>query len=147
MGRHQQKVPEVLQRFGRRLKGFPVDQSARIYFLVERNEVVYVGKTTRLFRRLHNHLSSNKKFSRVFYIDVDPDDLDEVERELIGDIRPPLNAKPKYFDIAPGMCFGPLKKTLGYFAPPRKRHDSHSSCHPELTAGITKALESQVNYE
>lgn len=70
------------------------DYPACIYFLVERGEVVYVGRTASLVSRVAQHRAAvqncgvRKSFDQVFYIACDEDLLDLVEGGLIKILNP-----------------------------------------------------------
>ena len=63
-----------------------------VYFLCLNDEVVYVGQTVTLAGRISTHMcESVKDFDRVFFLPVDPADLDTVEIALIRALRPKEN--------------------------------------------------------
>lgn len=63
-----------------------------IYFLLNKNEVVYIGKSNgRVLSRINQHLR-NKEFDDVKFLIVDSKyELDTKELELIKEYRPKLN--------------------------------------------------------
>lgn len=85
----QSKIPPELSNF-------PVKEyflgSAKpcIYFLCRDDRIVYIGKTLNINSRLGAHVSL-KGFDRVFYMEVDKEDLDRIEKELILYYDPELN--------------------------------------------------------
>jgi hypothetical protein len=116
--KHGKPVPprQVIDRFqqlrdqhcGKALQGFPpqlvgipfveryVEIGPCVYFLVLRNEVVYVGQTVRLPVRLRSHIRGEaatgpKVFDQVFYLSTRYSKLDELEEQYIRLFDPPLN--------------------------------------------------------
>lgn len=61
-----------------------------VYFLVEDDEVVYVGQSTNPAARIPDH-AQHKKFTRVYMVPVPPSALDEVEGALIRTLKPKYN--------------------------------------------------------
>lgn len=61
-----------------------------IYFLIEGEEVVYVGQSICLEQRLATH-SREKAFDRVAYLQVEREDLNAVESAFIRYLKPRLN--------------------------------------------------------
>ena len=68
-----------------------------IYFLIQDEEVVYVGQTTQGFSRIQAH--KNKQFNKVNYIRCRVDELDELESKYIVKYNPLYNKvlPPNYF--------------------------------------------------
>lgn len=60
-----------------------------VYFLLLCEELVYIGKTTSLKRRLHAH--KDKEFDSVSWVDCIEADLHKVERLNIEHHKPSLN--------------------------------------------------------
>lgn len=61
-----------------------------VYFLIQDNEVVYVGQSVYLPGRLSEHIC-NKEFDRVFYLPVPRSELGIVEGGFIKALKPKLN--------------------------------------------------------
>lgn len=61
-----------------------------VYFLVRGNEVLYVGQTVNLGRRILAHRNVIP-FERVFYLDVADVEMGAVERAWIRRLNPPYN--------------------------------------------------------
>jgi excinuclease UvrABC nuclease subunit len=89
-----------------------------IYALVYRREVVYVGKSNQMLRRVYEHRNNRMKwlqrepgwtklksipFDDVFVMPVEETRLDEVEREMIAKYRPKYNVLlvPKVAQLPP----------------------------------------------
>ena len=91
-------------------------RTAGIYFLIDRDEIVYVGQSrTTILSRLANHIT-DKHFDRVTVLQYPADyDLDGLEIEYIWRIQPKYNAKiphnPRY------MRKPRLKELLGVDGP------------------------------
>lgn len=64
-----------------------------IYFLVQNQNVVYVGQTTKGLSRVYEHLSS-KQFSNIYVIPCDKSDLDYLEDFYIFKYTPIYNKQP-----------------------------------------------------
>ena len=50
-----------------------------IYFLIKENEIVYIGKTTRLFNRMKEH-TKTKDFDSYSFIELETTDVDLVNK-------------------------------------------------------------------
>ncbi|MCA9386382.1 hypothetical protein KC717_07095, partial [Candidatus Dojkabacteria bacterium] len=61
-----------------------------IYFLCEGDEVVYIGQSVSLMSRLESH-RVDKKFNRVYLLQVPSNHLNRVEAEFIRTLQPRLN--------------------------------------------------------
>jgi hypothetical protein len=133
-------VPQTLaEMFGSRLKRYSIEAGPRVYFLVKRGEVVYVGKTKHLTKRLHQHFQILKdQFDSVYYLDVCDGDLDEIELEMISACRPRLNTSGLTLRTIPGLGevnvrARPIEVAKHYFAgPPRRRAKKPSAEALEL---------------
>jgi hypothetical protein len=69
-----------------------------VYFLVEKSEIVYVGKSENLRCRLNDHRigsehTSKKKFTEVFYIPIRLEILYDAERAFIKFVKAKLNCE------------------------------------------------------
>lgn len=60
-----------------------------VYFLVKGNEIVYVGQSKHGSSRMYSH--RDKDFDRVYYIEVNPGILNEVETHYILKFAPKYN--------------------------------------------------------
>ena len=66
-----------------------------VYMLLRESEIVYVGETTDLHRRLREH-SKLKQFDRYFYLRVkEYENRKFLERWFIAKFKPPLNKENK----------------------------------------------------
>lgn len=64
-----------------------------IYFLFNRSEVVYVGQSNRLSRRIDQHIQDGvKTFDAVAYIPCKVNQLASLEAKFIRDLAPKYNA-------------------------------------------------------
>lgn len=70
-----------------------------IYKLIDSGEVVYVGQTARLHKRLAEHYFSGKKFFQADFYTVDRDQAGNEEAILIVSIEPKLNKSMPKNDI------------------------------------------------
>lgn len=66
-----------------------------IYFLIQDNEVVYVGQTTRGLSRVYNHIQ-DKHFTKIYIIECDEDELDYWEDFYIFKYKPIYNKRPNF---------------------------------------------------
>lgn len=66
-----------------------------IYFLCDGKKILYVGQSKNLYQRLFQHIESGKRFNRILYFYVQPNELDSVELKLIKALKPPLNIAGK----------------------------------------------------
>lgn len=62
-----------------------------VYFLFCESEVVYVGKSTNIVKRVHQHYSDGKVFDRFAYIEFEERFLDYEERKYIKMYSPKYN--------------------------------------------------------
>jgi len=61
-----------------------------VYFLIDGDRVVYVGKSAKLVTRLVEHMQ-DKRFDRVLYLRQPKSDLSRVESALIRYLKPRYN--------------------------------------------------------
>ena len=69
-----------------------LDRACGVYFLIERNEVVYVGQSVNVFSRMREHCKS-KRFDSYSYISCPREDLNVLESLYIHVFRPPLQGR------------------------------------------------------
>lgn len=74
-----------------------------VYFLIEGDEIVYVGQSVNINQRLLGHFP-NKEFSRVAILPVPPDRLEDVEREYINHLAPRYNKTVPWQQHNTEMC-------------------------------------------
>ena len=67
-----------------------------IYFLLQGEKLVYVGKTTKGFSRILQH--ENKKFDRYTFFKCNKEDLDEIETKNIIYYKPIYNKNSYSFE-------------------------------------------------
>jgi hypothetical protein len=65
-----------------------------VYFLIDNDEVVYVGQSVNIFSRISQH-KIDKKFDRYAFIPCSKENLDKLESLYIHFLRPRLNGKHK----------------------------------------------------
>lgn len=74
----------------------PYRRRSAVYFLLNGDEVVYVGKTENLDGRIRAHERSNGKlFNSVWFRETPPELLAAVERAFIQQIGPKYNKRPR----------------------------------------------------
>ena len=63
-----------------------------IYFLISKNEIVYVGQSCEILSRVETHRKQNKKiFDSFSYFEYDFDNLDNIEAYFIFKLKPKYN--------------------------------------------------------
>lgn len=62
-----------------------------IYFLIRRDEVVYVGKSVDVFRRIGKHNEDGRDFDGVSLLFAPAEQLDELEALYLAALVPPWN--------------------------------------------------------
>ncbi len=64
-----------------------------VYFLIDGDEVVYVGQSVNVAARILQHIACpTKQFNRACYVPVHPDELDDTEKSLITLFAPKHNS-------------------------------------------------------
>jgi excinuclease UvrABC nuclease subunit len=66
-----------------------------IYYLLDNDKIVYIGKTKRPSDRFIKHYNSKMDFDSIEYIQVDKEDLNDFEKEQIRHYKPKYNKKYK----------------------------------------------------
>jgi hypothetical protein len=85
------EVPPALNRVGHRLRHVPIVVTPPgVYFLLDGEEIVYVGQSVNPCGRILQHLG-DKHFTRAFTLPVPARILDAAEGALIRHLRPRLN--------------------------------------------------------
>ena len=103
-----------------------------IYFLIHRDEVVYVGQSVNVLARVMQHVREGiKKFDAVFYLDVSVAALSAVEYAFIQYLT------PKYNGVCPRANRDAMRLLVealpGRFPPAeRARHIAMAMKHPQL---------------
>jgi excinuclease UvrABC nuclease subunit len=85
-------LPGVLAPMFKKLKEYNRVSSPCVYFLVQNDEIVYVGQTLNINSRIEHHLE-DKKFNRVFYLSMSKRGLDEAETVFIQALKPKYNRR------------------------------------------------------
>jgi hypothetical protein len=65
-----------------------------VYFLIDNNEVVYVGQSVNIFSRISQH-KIDKKFDKYAFVPCSKESLDKLESLYIHFLRPRLNGRHK----------------------------------------------------
>lgn len=71
------------------MKALPYAKATGIYFLLDGDEVVYVGQSVNVYSRIEDH--TDKRFDRYAFIPCAVDVLDRLESLYIHCLRPKLN--------------------------------------------------------
>lgn len=81
-------------------------KGVKVYFLIDKDEIVYVGKTLDLGRRLREH-EKEKKFTDMKFVEVDENLVDEYEATYI------FYLSPKYNSVLPkSIYFCSISKSI-----------------------------------
>lgn len=83
------KLPECLRSIHNIREATFATQVSGVYFLCHGMECVYVGQASHVSQRVGQH--TDKVYDMVYYVYVHPNNLDEVERELILALLPKYN--------------------------------------------------------
>jgi hypothetical protein len=84
-------VPEALHSIANKLKEFRSKSLPCIYFLINGDEIVYVGQSSSLQSRLESHRSDKKEFDRVLFLPTPSSFLSSLEMALIRALKPKYN--------------------------------------------------------
>jgi hypothetical protein len=86
-------LPAALSEKNLSIREFEIPQiPSCVYFLCLGDEVVYVGQSVGLARRVIDHSEDvNKLFDRVFYLLVPQKQLNRIESRFIAELQPRLN--------------------------------------------------------
>jgi len=69
----------------------PIDDCAGVYFLIKSGEIIYIGQSTCVLRRVQDH--RHQEFDSVSFIPCDLNMLDKIESLYIHLLRPKNNGK------------------------------------------------------
>ncbi len=103
-------VPEDIASGSEDINTFSRDLFTGIYFLLDGEQVVYVGQTLSISSRIYDHHRSSKKFNRFAWVRCKPELLNDWEGYYIGSLLPKYNG-----GIPPNshyMAYKRLKKTV-----------------------------------
>ena len=87
-----------------------------VYFLIRDSELVYIGQSKNVYRRVASHSIKHDKF---WYVECKAQDLDEIESAYIHIYKPPLNGSLVDEKVAPlnhRKFLDRVKMTLGNVA-------------------------------
>ena len=88
------QIPEALLAYREELKVvIPEPALPCVYFLIFDREIVYVGQTISLPKRLQEHRALGKVFDRALYLLVPENELLGRESQFIKALRPRLNER------------------------------------------------------
>lgn len=82
-------LPKQIEDLAEHLRELDVRVQCCVYFLVKGSQVVYVGSSTCLAKRIYGH--KDKDFDRVFYLLVEADRMLDVEADFIRIFQPLYN--------------------------------------------------------
>ncbi len=69
-----------------------------VYFLIDKNRIVYVGQSANFEERLHDHRVRAKVWDRYYFIECPAEDLAAVERMYIDHFCPKYNVDRPFND-------------------------------------------------
>lgn len=82
-------LPEYLEnKFNAHME---IKEGNYIYWLIDKNNLVYIGKTNCITARLGEHSRSKKEFDQCLWANVNPSDIDLIENFLIDVFNPKYN--------------------------------------------------------
>lgn len=84
-------IPEALRDIEGIEQYSPELKHGYVYFLVNKDKIVYIGQTTHLRNRIRQHKRSRKNFDSAYSIRIPKDRLTAVEGEFIQKYRPHYN--------------------------------------------------------
>ena len=116
-----------------------------VYFLIEDQNIVYVGQSADVVRRVNEHLDRGRiKFDMAVYLPCSLGELDEVEEDFIDALKPRYNNTRRRIGAAAYVRHilqtrGPLTvEEIVRLAP---EHGVWAQCPHSLQANITRALQ------
>ena len=70
-----------------------------VYFLFKNDNLIYIGKSINIYRRLNDHIK-DKYFDSYSFIKCNSDyEATDLEKRMIIELRPELNIRHKTIDI------------------------------------------------
>jgi len=75
------------------MSALPWEKASGVYFLLDGDEVVYVGQAVNVYSRISQH--TNKRFDRYAFVPCAVDALDRLESLYIHCLRPRLNGNQR----------------------------------------------------
>jgi len=116
-----------------------------VYFLIEGQDVVYVGQSADVVRRVNEHIDRGlKKFDSAMYLPCSLGELDELEEHFINALKPRYNSTRRRMGTAAYVrhilqARGPLTfEEIVRMAP---EHGVWSQCPESMRANIIRALQ------
>ena len=82
------------KRIRKTIRPFPLADLVTVpcvYFLMDGEECVYVGKTVSLPSRIYDHIKSEKKFESVYYLEISETEYEYIEGVIISSLKPKYN--------------------------------------------------------
>ena len=102
---------QLLRLLATRIRKNTIVKIGGIYFLFDKGEVVYIGKSTDVFGRVHRHaIDGHKSFDAWAYLELGLDTIDKMERQYVQLLRPKYNVT---FNPSRERQRGPQK--IGFF--------------------------------
>lgn len=62
-----------------------------VYFLLDEDEIIYIGSSKHIVSRVYSHTSSEKHFNQVRFISCDNESKEQLEAQLIIEHNPKYN--------------------------------------------------------
>jgi len=82
-----------------------------VYFLIFKEELVYVGQSVNVFARISSH--ADKHFDKYAFIPCSREDLDTIESLYIHVLRPRLNGVQQNGEMSAPLTYSKLLNLLG----------------------------------
>ncbi len=126
------KIPKDIFDYLKTKMNLVKDKTHGVYFLKFNNEVVYVGKSKNISKRINSHLGSKTKlFNDFSFIDCPVELLSETETAYIYKHDPIFNKKDA---LTEGMGLKEYcdKNHIEYFTPVAKERSSDISKHFDI---------------
>lgn len=73
----------------------PVCNFCGVYFLLDNNKIVYIGKSTNIISRIAEHAKKGRTFSHYYAMPCSAEGLDDLEKEMIRRFMPEQNKEHK----------------------------------------------------
>ena len=116
-----------------------------VYFLIDGQDVVYVGQSADVVRRVNEHHDRDRKtFETAMYLPCSLGELDELEEYFINTLKPRFNGQYRRMGTAAYVrhilqASGPLTfEEIVRMAP---EHGVWAQCPASMTANISRALQ------
>ena len=94
---YSELVPSKSLVLSKASKTIPFERSSYVYFLIQGDEIVYIGQTVSVAARIATHVNDGKVFDKVYVITTDKDRV-TLEGACINEHNPKLNKNSRHGD-------------------------------------------------